>query len=86
MSPKAQPEPEEVRRARMRRQMEAYEQAHPDMIPGSSSHDGREATGGRFYADAARMAKAREGAGLPLTDTDREALRRHPIPTGYVGE
>lgn len=78
-------EPEEVRRARMRREMDTYEQARPDMIPGSAQHDGRRATGGRYYEDAARMAKAREWAGLPLTDTDREALRRHPTPTGWVG-
>lgn len=79
-------ESEAARRQRIDAERGAYEKQHADMIPGSSKHDGRHAEGGRFYADRARMAAARRGAGLPLDAEDTEALRRHPQPTGYVGE
>lgn len=78
-------EPEAARRARVLKEMAAYEAARPDMIPGSASHDGRQATGGRYYFGHARMAMARELAGVPLDATDREALRRWPVPEGWVG-
>lgn len=85
--PKAAPEPDEVRKARQRREVEAYELDN-DLVPGTAGHDGdlRGPSGGTPWEGKARMALAREAAGVPLNDVDREALTRYPEPGGWIGE
>lgn len=76
-------ESEAARRQRIAAELAAHEAAHPDMIPGTARHFGRQAEGGRYYADLARMAVCRKPS--DRTDADWIALGLHPEPTGWVG-
>lgn len=81
--PKAEQEDPEV----VRRRLADHENAH-DLVPGTAHNNGPKVppSGGTTWEGAARMAKARLGAGLRLDGVDREALDRYPNPGGYVGE
>lgn len=67
----------ERRRLQQQAEMQRYE-ADNDLVPGSSSHNGKAATGGVEWRDRARMALAR----LPddRDDGDRAAIAAHPNP------
>lgn len=76
-------EVDERRRAAQRHEIKRFEQQH-DLVPGTAQHDGRQPRGGVEWPDRARMALARDAAGLALNDTDREAIRRCPNPPSGV--
>lgn len=71
----------------IRRRLRDHENAN-DLVPGTAHDNGPKSppTGGTTWEGAARMAKARLGAGVRLDGVDREALDRYPDPHGYVGE
>lgn len=69
----------------------AYE-LEADIVPGTCHVDGATPdtigtpAGGQEWEGLARMAQARQAAGLPLTDNDRIALHAHPNPrSGLTG-
>lgn len=93
---KVRGESDEDRIARHRRDVDAYEAAHPEVVPGTAAHAGdfdpdhpraqHGPHGGQLWEDRARPALARRGAGIELDVTDREALERHPAPrSGLLG-
>lgn len=77
-TPTKAPNADEVARVeRSRRELAAYEREH-DLVPGTARYTGPRPEGGMTWEGAARMAHARAGAGLELSDRDREAVRRFP--------
>lgn len=75
----------ESERARKRAEMSRYE-ADNDLVPGTCSygHDGPQ--GGMSWEGRARMALARQAAGLSMSQLDRDAIERYPRPcSGITG-
>lgn len=74
----------ERRREQQRAEMKRYE-ADNDLVPGTSSHDGKTARGGVEWEGLARMALGRHPD--DRTADDVEALRRYPTPrSSMTGE
>lgn len=71
-------ESDDERKARQRGEVAAWAAEHPEYVPAFITHGGdkRGPEGGMTWDGLAHMARARQAAGVQLTERDHEALAR----------